>query len=158
MAWNLQTEMRLLPEACETALQTAPWTMPGGGKGQGGWRSQTENPGHHKMGKDCSFWWRLNFALDKHIQGQSIRKVQVEDGTGGILEFNTQEGVQNAIFNEVHWKRYNLVKEASICKGSLRGQFGYKSTLPTAWLVLEGSYNYPPDIDEATKELFEECA
>jgi hypothetical protein len=24
--------------------------------------------------------------------------------------------------------------------------------------VLDGSYDYPPDIDEATKELFEECA
>jgi hypothetical protein len=24
--------------------------------------------------------------------------------------------------------------------------------------VLDGSYNYPPDIDEVTKELFEECA
>jgi hypothetical protein len=32
------------------------------------------------------------------------------------------------------------------------------STLPTAQSVLDGSYDYPPDIDEATKELFEECA
>jgi hypothetical protein len=28
----------------------------------------------------------------------------VEDGNGGVLEFDTQEGVQNAIFNEVHRK------------------------------------------------------
>jgi hypothetical protein len=27
-----------------------------------------------------------------------------------------------------------------------------------AWLVLEGSYDFSPDIDESTKELFEECA
>jgi hypothetical protein len=32
------------------------------------------------------------------------------------------------------------------------------STLPTAWSVLEGSYDFPLDIDKATKELFEECA
>ncbi len=82
--------------------------------------------------KDCSFWKRLNFALGKHIQGQSICKVQVEDGNCGILEFDTQEGVQNAIFNEVHQKWYNLAEEALICKGSLRGQFGYMFTLPTA--------------------------
>jgi hypothetical protein len=108
--------------------------------------------------KIVPFWQRLNFALGKHIQGQSIHEVQVEDGNGGILEFDTQEGVQNAIFNKMHRKRYNLAEEAPIWKGSLRRQFGYMSTLPTAWSVLDGSYDLLPDIDEATKELFEECA
>jgi hypothetical protein len=62
------------------------------------------------------------------------------------------------IFIEVHQKRYNLAEEAPICKGSLRGQFGYMSTLPTTRSVLDGSYDFPPDVDKATKELFEECA
>jgi hypothetical protein len=35
--------------------------------------------------KDCSFWQRLNCELGKHIQGQSICEVQVENGNGGIL-------------------------------------------------------------------------
>ncbi len=74
------------------------------------------------------------------------------------MEFDTQEGVQNAIFNEVHQKRYNLAEEAPICKGSLRRQFGNMSILPTAWSVPDGSYDFLPDIDKATKELFEECA
>ncbi len=73
------------------------------------------------------------------------------------MEFATQEGVQNAIFNEVHQKWYNLAEEALICKGSLRRQFGYMSTLPTAWSVLDGSYDFLPDIDKATKEFFKEC-
>ncbi len=62
------------------------------------------------------------------------------------------------IFNEVHWKWYNLVEEAPICKGSLRRQFGYTSTLSTARSVLDVSYDFPPDIHKAMKELFEECA
>jgi hypothetical protein len=69
-----------------------------------------------------------------------------------------QEGVQNAIFNEVHRKQYNLAQEAPLCKGSLKGQFGYMYTSPMAWSVLEGSYYFPPNIDKAMKELFEECA
>jgi hypothetical protein len=69
-----------------------------------------------------------------------------------------QEGVQNAIFNEVHGKWYNLAEEAPVCKGTLRGQFDYTLTSSTAWSVLEGSYDFPPDIDEPTKEIFEECA
>ncbi len=79
--------------------------------------------------------------------------MQVEDENGGVLDFDMQEGVQNAIFNEVYQKWYNLVEEVLICKDTLRGQFGYMSTLPTAWLVLEGSYDFPLDIDESTKEL-----
>ena len=65
--------------------------------------------------KDRSFWRRLNFALGKHFQGRSVRKVQVVDGHGRVLEFDTQEGVHNAIFNEMHRKRYNLMEEAPIC-------------------------------------------
>ena len=71
-----------------------------------------ENPGHHPREKDLLFWRHLNFALGKHIQGRSVCEVQVEDGNGGVSEFDTQEGVQNAIFNEVHWKQYNLAEEA----------------------------------------------
>jgi hypothetical protein len=85
-----------------------------------------------------------------------VRAVQVEDGAGGVLDFNTKEAVQGAIFNEVHRKRYNLAKEAPICQGTLCTQFGYTATSLTAQSVLDGTYNFPPDMDDATRELFEE--
>ena len=54
-----------------------------------------------------------------------MRAVQVEDGAVGVLDFNTEEAVQETIFNEVHHnKQYNLAEEAPICQGALRGQFG----------------------------------
>ena len=87
-----------------------------------------------------------------------MRAVQVEDGTGGVIDFHTEETVQDAIFNEVHRKRYNLAEEAPICQGVLRGQFGYTATSPTAQSVLDGSYVFPLEIDAATKELFKEIA
>jgi hypothetical protein len=74
------------------------------------------------------------------------------------MDFDTKEAVQGAIFNEVHRKRYNLAEEAPICQGTLRGQFGYTATSPTARTVLDGRYNFPPDTDVATRELFEEIA
>ncbi len=61
-----------------------------------------------------------------------MRAVQVEDSAGGVRDVNTEEAVQEAIFNEVHRKRYNLAEEALICQGVLRGQFGYTATSPTA--------------------------
>jgi hypothetical protein len=82
----------------------------------------------------------------------------VEDGAGRVIDHETEERIQEAIFNKVHQKRYNLVEEAPICQGGLRGQFGYISTSPTAKGVLDGTYDFPPDIDVATKELFKEIA
>jgi hypothetical protein len=64
--------------------------------------------------KDHSFWQRLNVSLGKHIQGCSSCKVQVEDGNGRVLDFDTQERVQNTIFNEVHQKQYSLAEEAPL--------------------------------------------
>ncbi len=66
--------------------------------------------------------------------------------------------MQEAIFNEVHHKRYNLAEDGPICQGMLRSQFGYTATSPTAQSILEGSYNFTPIIDKATKELFLETA
>jgi hypothetical protein len=104
------------------------------------------------------FWHWLNFAFGKHIHGRIVWAVQVEDGFGGVLDFDTKEGVQEAIFDEVHCKTYNLAKDALIFQGALRGQFGYMAISPTAQTVLDGSYNLPPNIDEATKALFAEIA
>ncbi len=111
-----------------------------------------------KQEKNKAFRRRLNYALGKHVHGRSVRTVQVEDGVGGVLDFDTEEAVQEAIFNEVHRKQYNLAEEAPICQGALRGQFGYTATSPTAQSVLDGSYEFLPRMDAATRELFEEIA
>jgi hypothetical protein len=74
-----------------------------------------------KREKDRAFWRWLNFALGRHICSRSVWAVQVEDGVGGVLDFDTEEGVQEAIFNEVHRKQYNLAEDAPICKGTLWG-------------------------------------
>ncbi len=84
--------------------------------------------------------------------------MQVDDGAGGVLEFDTEEAVQEAIFNKVHRKHYNLVEEALICQGALRGQFGYTATSPTARSALDRTYKFLSEMDAATRELFEEIA
>jgi hypothetical protein len=109
-----------------------------------------------KQEKDWVLWQRLNYALGKLIRSRSVWAVQVKDGAGGVIDYKTKESVQEAIFNEVHWKRYNLAKEVLICQGAVRGQFGYISTSSTAQTVLDVTYNFPPHMDKTTKELFVE--
>lgn len=109
--------------------------------------------------KDRSFWRRLNYAMGKNKRGRGVRVVHSEDEFGADpIEHNTKAGVEDAIWNEIHKKRFFLAEEAPICQGKLRGDFGYCAISPTAKAVLDGTYDYPDDFDEATRELCEECA
>ncbi len=107
--------------------------------------------------KDMSFWRRLNYALGKP-RGGACFKVQVEQVEGPVKEINSKEEIQKAIWDNNHRKRFYLAEEAPICSSPLRGAFGYNSVTPTAKAIPEGSYDYPPEFDEATKEILQECA
>jgi hypothetical protein len=107
--------------------------------------------------KDTSFWWRLNYALGKPRRGACF-KVQVEQAEGTVEEISGKEDLHEAIWENIHRKRFYLAEEAPMCSGSLRGIFGYNSVTPIAKAILEGIYQYPPDFDEATKEILQECA
>ena len=84
-------------------------------------------------------------------RGRSVCTVQEEADDGIITEYDTQGGVEGAIWNEVHEKRFYQAEQAPIWQGSLRGDFGYPTVLPTAQSILAGTYDYPPDFDPATK-------
>jgi hypothetical protein len=107
--------------------------------------------------KDRSFWQRLNYALGKPWGGACF-KVQVEQAGGTVDEINGKEDIHKAIWENIHRKQFYLAKEAPMCSGPLRGVFGYNSVTPTAKAILEGTYHYPPEFDEATKEILQECA
>lgn len=108
--------------------------------------------------KDRSFWRRLNYALGKHKRSRGVRVVHTETPEGELVEHNTRQSVQEAIWNEIHHKRFYLAEGAPICQGNMRGEFGYSAVSPTAKAILDGTYEYPEWFDEATKELCEECA
>jgi len=75
-----------------------------------------------------------------------------------VEEISGKEDLHEAIWENIHRKRFYLAEEAPMCSGPLRGLFGYNSVTPIAKAILEGTYQYPPDFDEATKEILQECA
>jgi hypothetical protein len=107
--------------------------------------------------KDRSFWQRLNYALGKPWGGACF-KVQVEQAGGTVDEINRKEDLHKVIWENIHRKQIYLAKEAPMCSGPLRGIFGYNSVTPTAKAILERTYLYPPELDEVTKEILQECA
>jgi hypothetical protein len=77
---------------------------------------------------------------------------------GGVIEHTSQEDLHNVIWSNIHRKRFYLAEEAPLCSSNLRGKFGYNANTKIARAIVAGSYEYPPDFDQATREIFEECA
>ncbi len=75
-------------------------------------------------------------------RSSSVRHVLVEDKEQGTLtEHLTQELVQKAIFNNIHWKRFFLAEAAPACNGPLQELFGYNAVMITAQRILNRTYN-----------------
>jgi hypothetical protein len=68
--------------------------------------------------KDRSFWHRLNYALGKP-RGGACFKVQVDQGNGTVQEYAEKEQLQEAIWNNIHQKRFYLAEEVPMCSGPL---------------------------------------
>jgi hypothetical protein len=75
-----------------------------------------------------------------------------------VNEHTNQATVHEAIWVNIHYKQLYLAKEAPICQGQLRTDFGYNAATQVAADILEGRYAFPEDFNEATRELCEECA
>ncbi len=109
--------------------------------------------------KDRSFWCCINYAMGK-AKGGSVRCIITDDphNKGQQIKHTTQASVQEAIFDNIHRRRFFLAKSAPIYQGHLRGWFGYNTVSSTARAVLDGTFVYTEDFDEATKEICRECA
>ncbi len=94
----------------------------------------------------------------KPQQGGSVRAVQVEREDGHISEFTDRDGIEQTIWNNIHWTRFFLAEQAPICSGDPCHQFGYNAEPPAAGQVLNGHYAAPEEVDPATMELFEAIA
>ncbi len=61
-----------------------------------------------------------------------VRQVLVEEEEQGTLtEHITQESVQKAIFDNIHWIWFFLAEAALACNGPLQGLFGYNAVTIT---------------------------
>jgi hypothetical protein len=104
-----------------------------------------------------SFWQRLNYLTGKKRTRRAM-SVQVEEQSGLVLESTSKDAVEAAIFREVHDKQYMLAKEAPICSGRLFDNFEYVANSSVSRAILNGTYQAPPNLDIATRELFDKIA
>jgi len=110
-----------------------------------------------KREQDRSFWRQLNYTCGK-ARTPPPTSVQVEGSNGTVIEHTTETTVNNAIWTDIHHKRFHLAEEAPVCQGQLRQDLGYNAVSETARAILDDTYMYPASFDQATKELCQECA
>lgn len=87
-------------------------------------------------------------------KGRGVRKVQVRQSDGTIFEAISQKEVEETIWNDIHGKHFYIAEQAPICKGRLRGDFGYMANNAASTAVFDGTYQCPNGTDEGTRDLF----
>jgi hypothetical protein len=107
--------------------------------------------------KNKRFWRRMTYALGKPWGGACFR-VQVKQGDRTTREYTSQEELQEAIWDNIHRKRFHLAELAPLCQYLLRGTFGYNAICQTSQEILDRTYKFPPEFDAATREILQECA
>ncbi len=83
--------------------------------------------------------------------------MQVEGPNSSVEEHITQATIQEAIWSNIHYKRFYLAEEAPVCQGQLCKDLGYNAVSSMARAILDGTYDYPETFNKATKELCREC-
>ena len=91
-------------------------------------------------------------------KGRSVRVVHSPLDDGGVTKYDTQQSVENGIWDGIHDKRFYLAEQAPICQGRLRGEFGYNVATAFTRQVLDGTYDFPAVFHLATKLVLKECA
>jgi len=126
-------------------------------KERGEEKAEIEILGIIKRERERAFWRQVKYVMKKQ-SGGSVKVVQVEDEEGEIVEFTSQAEVQEAIWSNIHRRRFYLAEEAPICNFPLREEFGYNADTEAGEAVLEGRYPFGEEVEQQTREILEEVA
>jgi hypothetical protein len=108
--------------------------------------------------KEATRKWlqRINKTTGK-AHGSLTLAVKVSIAEGGFSEFRTKESVFQAV-SETLVERFQLALIAQCHQGTFFQDMGHLANGPVAQQILKGTYEYPQDLDPATRLLFEEAA
>jgi hypothetical protein len=83
--------------------------------------------------------------------------VKVPTAEGGHIKYKTKDGVFEAV-SPITQERFQSALVAQCHQGTFFQDVGHLGDGPAAQQILDGTYEYPLDLDQATRQLFEEAA
>ena len=104
---------------------------------------------------DRKRWKNVNWA-SKPNSGGAVTRLKVPTDDGDIM-YATKEGIESQAAEALS-KRFRLATHAPILQDErLFADFGYLGNTDATRQVLEGTYDYPEDMDTHTRMLLEEA-
>ncbi len=101
-------------------------------------------------------WRRINKSTRK-AQGGLIVAVKVPTANGGHIEYKSKEGVFEAV-SPIILERFQSALVAQCHRGKFFKDIGHLADGLAAQQILEGTYEYPDNLDPTTRLLFEEAS
>jgi hypothetical protein len=109
---------------------------------------------HKEASKKC--WKQVNFSTHA-ARGGLIVAVKTPTARGGVDKFKMREGIFHAVSTTLV-ERFQAALIAPCHQGTFFEDVGHLADGPVAQQILEGTYEYPPDLDPVTRLLLEEAA
>jgi hypothetical protein len=75
-----------------------------------------------KQKQECAFWQRVKYVMKKQTSENS-REVHVKTEGGEVVELTSHMEVHDAIWSNIHQKRFCRAEEAPICNGAMQEEF-----------------------------------
>ncbi len=101
-------------------------------------------------------WRRINKSTPKACGGLTVA-VKVPTPDGGYMEYKSKEEVFKAVSPIIlEWFQSALVAQCH--RGEFFEDIGHLADGPAAQQILEGTYEYPDNLDPATRLLFKEAS
>jgi len=108
-----------------------------------------EREGNKKM------WWFINRSQkDPHTAAPHVVSRMVD---GVAQDSQSQEETERFVFDETEF-RFQLAADAPISKTKLLEQLGYLADTDIAQQLIEGKFDIPDDVDDATALILEEIS
>jgi hypothetical protein len=101
-------------------------------------------------------WRQINQSMRKPCGSLTVC-VKVPTSDGGPREYKTKEGLFDTV-SPILLGRFQSVLVAPCHSGTFFKDVGHLVNGPVSQQILEGTYEYPQDLDPATRFLFEEAA
>ena len=98
-------------------------------------------------------WTNIKYVV-KDPRGSQVLKVQrLEHGV--VCEYTNKEDIEKVVQEECK-SRFTLAHSAPIMKHLLAGKLRYLEDKEIAKAIVDGTYDIPPELDEATKYILRE--
>ena len=102
---------------------------------------------------NVKMWTNIKYVVKEPHSSQVLKVQRVEYGV--VCKYTAKEEVERVV-QEEYDTRFTLAQNALIMKHSLAGKLRHLEDEEIARAILDGTYEIPPDLGNATKYILQE--